>query len=530
MKKNLQKLLSCLLAFCLLLPVTALTAAALPKTPIVYVRGENAVYATKEDGTRYAPREEFADELIAEVVPALAPDFAKAMLSGDYTEWSAKALEAIEPIYGPVGPNPDGTLPPDTDISWHWSPATLRPTDARYNEYDFWWDPRRAPLDVADDLNEYIQAVKQQNNVDKVVLASCCAGTGEEAAYLTKYGTQDVAKVIFLCNSLHGFGFADLSLSGNVTICGSALYRYLQEYDLLGGLDDGVTTFIMTTLKTLNVDATADEILDLFMNIYDKIGDCFIAPFLRMYLGTSLGDVATVDEHFDDYLEYVFPTEELKAEYAPIIAKATEFHETVQKPLDDMLREINANGVPVYFIANYGEQTYPVGDMSDYVGDQLQSVYMQSYGATTARVPETLSDSYIAAQTEKGLGKYISPDKQIDASTCMFPEQTWFIKNLRHSYENTAIESLIDVIAHTDDVTVDTLEAYPQFLNANESLSAVTPAQAVNANDIDWASLEPPQMNDDGNFIVSIIAFFAKIVAFLNRVIRAIKNLFGAIQ
>ena len=116
MKKTLQKVLSCFLTVCLMAPVLALSAAALPKMPIVYVHGENAVYATKEDGTRYAPREEFADELIAEVVPALAPDFAKAMLSGDYTEWSAKALEAIEPIYGPIGPNPDGTLPADTDI------------------------------------------------------------------------------------------------------------------------------------------------------------------------------------------------------------------------------------------------------------------------------------------------------------------------------------------------------------------------------------------------------------------------------
>ena len=527
MKKNLQKLLSCLLAFCLLLPSLAVFAFAQTKTPIVYVRGENAIYATKEDGSRYAPREEFADELVAKIVPELVPDFAKALVTGDYTEWSAKALEAISPIYEPIGPHPDGTLPENTGIKWSWSPATLRPTDARYNEYDFWWDPRRAPLDVADDLNEYIQAVKQQNNVDKVVLASCCAGTSEEAAYLTKYGTQDVAKVIFLCNSLHGFGFADLSLSGNVTICGSALYRYLQEYDLLGGLDDGVTAFLMATLKALNVDATADEIIDLFMNVYDKIGDCFIAPYIRMYLGTALGDVATVDEHFDDYLDYVFPTEELKTEYAPIIAKAVEFHETVQKPLDDMLREINANGTPVYFVANYGEQTYPVGDMSDYVGDELQSVYRQSFGATTARVPETLSDSYIAKQTEKGLGNYISPDKQIDASTCMFPDQTWFIKNLRHAYENTAVFSLLDLIANTDGAKVDTSEAFPQFLNANESLSAVTPAQAVNANDIDWDALEPPQMNEKGEFFVNIIAFFAKIAAFINRIIRAVKNLFG---
>ena len=250
-----------------------------------------------------------------------------------------------------------------------------------------------------------------------------------------------------------------------------------------------------------------------------------IRPFI-----SSLGSCTTDIERFDDYLDYVFPTEELKTEYAPIIAKAVEFHETVQKPLDGMLREINANGVPVYFVANYGEQTYPVGDMSDYVGDQLQSVYMQSFGATTARVPETLTDSYIAAQTEKGMGKYISPDKQIDASTCMFPDQTWFIKNLRHSYENTAVFSLLDMIANTDGATVDTSEAFPQFLNANESLSAVTPAQAVNANDIDWASLEPPQMNEKGELVMGIISFFAKIAAFLNRVIRAIKNFFGAIQ
>ena len=528
MKKTFQKVLSCLLAVCLMAPVLALTAAALPQPPIVYVHGESAIYATKEDGTRYAPREEFADKLISEVVPELAPEFARAVLTNDYTEWSAKALEAIAPIYEPIAPHPDGTLPEDTDILWHWSPETLATSyNPKYNTYVFWWDLRRSPLDVADDLNEYIQAVKAKNNADKVVLASCCAGTGEAAAYLAKYGTQDVSKVIFSCNSLHGFVFADLSLSGNVTLSGSALYRYLQEYDLLGGLDDGITSFLMATLKTLNREATADEIFDLVLKVYDKIGDCFIAPYIRQYMGISLGDVATVDEHFEDYLDYVFPTQELKTEYAPIIAKAKEYHETVQKPLDDMLREMNANGVPVYFVANYGEQAYPVGELSDYVSDQLQSVYMQSFGATTARVPETLSDSYIAKQTEKGLGKYISPDKQIDASTCMFPDQTWFVKNLRHFFENDAILTVFDTIAHTDNIKVDTLESFPQYLNCVEDFSAVEPAQAVNANDIDWAALEPPQAEGKTEFFVGVIAFFAKIVAFFNRVIRFVRQMFG---
>ena len=528
MNQTVKKWFCLLLAAALMIPSLALAGTAADKTPVVYVHGESPVYATREDGTMYAPREEFADELIAEVVPELAPDFARAVLTNDYAEWSAKALEAIAPIYDPIKPNPDGTLPAGTGIRWSWSQETLAPAyNRKYNTYVFWWDLRRSPLDVADDLNDYIQAIKAKNNADKVVLASVCAGTGEAAAYLTKYGTQDVEKVIFICNSLHGFTFADLSLSGNVTICPDALYRYILEYDLLGSLDDNITSFIMATLRNMNKDASTEEIIDLVLNIYDKIGDCFIAPFIRQYMGLALGNVATVDEHFEDYVDYVFPTAELKTEYAPIIAKAEEFHNTVQKPLDDMLREIDANGVPVYFIANYGEQQVPVGELSDYVGDHLQSAYMQAFGATTSKVPETLSDKYIASQTEKGLGKYISPDKQIDASTCMFPDQTWFIKNLRHFFENDAILTVIDTIAHTDNIKVDTLEDFPQYLNCVEDFSVVEPAKAVNENDIDWASLEPAEPDGKTDFLAGTVAFFAKIVAFFNRVARFIRQLFG---
>ena len=529
MEQMSRKVKNCICLFlvaALLLPSLAVFSFALPKTPIVYVHGENAIYATKEDGTRYAPREEFADELMATVVPELIPDFAKAVLTNNYTDWSAKALAAIAPIYEPISPNPDGTLPEGTDILWHWSPETLRPDDARSNSYLFWWDLRRSPLDVADDLDAYIQAVKQQNNAEKVVLVSCCAGTGVAAAYLTEYGAQDIEKTIFLCNSLHGFVYSDLGLSGNVTVNGNALYRFLLEYDTLGGMDKKITDILFATLKAMNKNASAEEIINLVLKVYDKIGDCFIAPYIRMYLGTALGDVATVDEHFEDYVNYVFPTQELKTEYAAIIAKATEYHETVQKHIDDVLREINDNGTPVYFIAGYGEQTYPIGNMSEYVGDESQSVYWQTLGATTAKVSETLSDGYIAGQTEKGLNRYISPDKQIDASTCMFPEQTWFVKNLRHMMGTPDIMSLIDAIAHTENAKADSLAGFPQFLNAREDHSAVEPAQAVNANDIDWAALEP-QTDEKTDFAARVAAGFARILAFFSRVVQFIKRIFG---
>ncbi len=164
--------------------------------------------------------------------------------------------------------------------------------------------------------------------------------------------------------------------------------------------------------------------------------------------------------------------------------------------------------------------------MSEYVGDQLQSACMQSFGATTAKVPETLSDSYIAKQTEKGLAGYISPDRQIDASTCMFPDQTWFVKNLRHATQTADVMTLIDAIAHTENAKADSLAGFPQFLNAREDHSAVEPAQAVNANDINWAALEP-QTDEKTDFAAKVAAGFARIVAFFSRVVRFIKRIFG---
>ena len=528
MRKMIRKTLALLLTAALLLPTAfaSFAFAADADLPIVCVCGETEIFAVNENGERYAPKAEFSEQLVNEAVPELIPVFAKAVATNNYTEWSEKALEAIAPIYEPIQPRPDGSLPENTGINWSWSPAAVTPADPRFNFYEYWWDFRLSPLEVADDLRAYLQCVTERTGQEKVVLESRCAGTAVAAAYLEKYGTDLIAKTIFVCNSLHGFDFSDLCLSGNVTVPGKALYRYLEEFDLLGGLDANISTLIMSMLKAMNKNASADEILSLFLKIYDKIGPTFIGPYLREFYGICPGYVATVDEHFDDYLDYVFPTEELKAEYASVIAKATDYHENVQNHVDDLLRRIDGEGTPVYFIAVYGEQQYPVSPRSEYVGDQLQCVALQSFGATTAKMTETLPESYLAAQREKEDFNFISPDKQIDASTCMFPYQTWFLKNLRHAFDGLDLMSLIDAIAHTDNAAIDTLAGFPQYLNAREDHSAVEPAREVNENDIDWAALEP-QADEKTEFVAGGVAFFARIIAFFSRLVKTVKQWFG---
>ena len=97
------------------------------------------------------------------------------------------------------------------------------------------------------------------------------------------------------------------------------------------------------------------------------------------------------------------------------------------------MQSIKKAGVNLGIMAKYGSQMIPVTESSAMISDQIASVYRASYGATTSTVYEPLSDDYIAGRIEKGLGRYISPDKQIDASTCMFPDNTWFYKGATHS-------------------------------------------------------------------------------------------------
>ena len=68
-----------------------------------------------------------------------------------------------------------------------------------------------------------------------------------------------------------------------------------------------------------------------------------------------------------------------------------------------------------------------------------------SLGATCTTIDETFSAEYIAEAQAKGTDKYISKDLTVDASTCLFPDKTWFAKNLNHDdwpeeFHNLAID------------------------------------------------------------------------------------------
>ena len=88
--------------------------------------------------------------------------------------------------------------------------------------------------------------------------------------------------------------------------------------------------------------------------------------------------------------------------------------------------------VEIGILAGYGLVQAPITASYDLTGDCTVDLKSASFGATAAGVFDKLSDEYIAERTALGYGDFISPDRKVDASTCLFPDTTWFVKNKHH--------------------------------------------------------------------------------------------------
>ena len=107
-----------------------------------------------------------------------------------------------------------------------------------------------------------------------------------------------------------------------------------------------------------------------------------------------------------------------------------DYYHNVQLELAPTIQNVMDAGTTVSVVSKYGFPQTPVirsrNNESDFVVDTKYS----SIGATCAPYDETLPTDY--TQQRYPEKNYISPDRKIDASTCAFPDQTWFIKNSSH--------------------------------------------------------------------------------------------------
>jgi hypothetical protein len=189
-------------------------------------------------------------------------------------------------------------------------------------------------------------------------------------------------------------------------------------------------------------------------------------------------------ERYEEARAFLFDTPEKQAEYAEIIRMSDYYHHNVQKNSVEMIQSLMDDGINVAIVAEYGCTIIPITSDNDRMSDGTILTANESFGATCAQVDGTLGENYVQAENCECGKNHISADNQIDASTCAFPDITWFCKNLRHSEEGKYVADLIDVITFSEEqVTVWDYEEYPQYL-INLDDTCLVPLTAENAGEI----------------------------------------------
>ena len=148
----------------------------------------------------------------------------------------------------------------------------------------------------------------------------------------------------------------------------------------------------------------------------------------------------------------------------------------------------------------------PLCEDSALVSDQYVSVKRASFGATTSTIFDTLPDDYVAAQIADGKGKYISPDKQVDASTAPFRDYTWFTKNSTHTLRTDAERRILyTVITGDRQYTVDDFDL-TQFMVYDHENKTTAVMTEDNCHTEHWTADEMQQPTTDKKAVMCLIS------------------------
>lgn len=329
------------------------------------------------------------------------------------------------------------------------------------DRYWFYYDWRLDPIESAGVFKTFVDDILASTGCEEVGVIASCLGTNVITAYLAVYSehaAQHIRGVAFDGSVVSGAEMLSEAISGKFNIDAAAINRTLKDCGAIGMFN--IDGFINTTIEMLDRTGVLDAVIGKTKDwIYYKLVEGVTSALALSTFYTWPNYWACVSS--DDYetaKNYVFGPEgsEKRTEYAGLIAKLDNYDAVVRQRIPEILTSSVADGINFGAISKYGFQTLPICETNDLVSDQFASVGRSSFGATTGTIYNDLTDDYIASRIEKGFGKYISPDRQIDASTCLFPDSTWFIKGSSHSnWSDWELRLLYDIASSKEKVTIE---------------------------------------------------------------------------
>lgn len=494
-KKIIALLLCLCVTVCTILTVTAEQpddySANGSDIPVIYIQGQGAeIVVDNEDGTRTRV---YPIQLPEEEVTALVTDnidvFAKAFFTQEWDEFCDVLYEIVTDLYKDVALDENGEAPNGSHVYWSWD-SNLGDRKNAYGKYDiqaytFEYDWRMDPYKTADILHRYIEDVRRATGSDKVALLGRCLGACITSAYMDKYDAEYVSDYIIYAGAHKGAAACSKIFCGEMYLDADGIERFVYDAQLFGG---EVYTDLLNGFVTMFNDVYGLEIACWAVNnVYKDIYLNIIPRTLVESFATFPGYWSMVTtEDYEKAKEVVFyGADPLK--YKNFISIIDNYHYKVAKEMDADYQRYLDMGINIYNVTKYGYQAIPIAgeEENDTLSDLTVHVKHASMGATTVKVNEKFSDEYMSAAIANGTDKYISLDREIDASTALVPDTTWFIKDMKHDNFPDSIDKLFSKMLSIDGFNVNSDAAYPQYTVYSEELNDIVPMTEENMNTTD---------------------------------------------
>lgn len=498
-----RKVISCILAVMMIFSITATAFAAEERyngNPVIVINGidNNPIYAnpTTTGAVKVFPP---SDVTMMAMTAQMYIDGIVALASGEYTEVmnffvGSQVYGAIEKIQL----NRDGTsksenLGPkvyDRSLSYYYTADDFDTIAGNIgigmgdrlgydNVYVFTYDWRLDPVETSHKLDEFIQTVKANSRKERVSIISEGFGSSIATAYLAECyenATADVDNFVTVNSAALGTSLIGDLFTGRLTqsimpskvrATESAFIRYTNDFS------DNPVTWFSTWLTNYILNRnweTYDFITSInamMGHVVDPLYDKYLRDMLKDF--TGLWAMVPVD-YYDEAMDFMFMSDDSTAgDYNSDLQERIQSYKNIQENAAEILVKASSEGININVVSSWDIQLIPIGDNSasdeelfgiSAQSDGLIDTYYSSFGGWT--IP--LNDVGAAAQNKdqrntegecenhnhlNAVYDTLDPEHSagaichyLDASTCALPDNTWFIRNMKHGTFDTESNSM----------------------------------------------------------------------------------------
>lgn len=316
------------------------------------------------------------------------------------------------------------------------------------------------PMTSAENLDKYIDMVLEKTGAKKVNLLPISLGGTIFTAFAEKFtNTDKVNAIVNVVPVLNGTQVVTDMYERDYNLDGEFWYQDL--FPLVIGefteYGDMVGSLVNLLIRALPADVNAAMITSM----YDVLLDHLLINTPQMWSMVTREDYPSLAERYlsDDA-------------HAPVRAKTDAFHKA-QLNLEKNIRTMVNNGIEINIISGYSLNTgdarynffHLMADSDNVNGDGVIHVESTTLGATSVLPGEKLPNDY--KQAIDSDYSYISPDREIDASTGVLPDNTWYFYDMNHedTANNAPVINLALALIYSDEVdnVHSNPEKFPQF-------------------------------------------------------------------